>query len=584
MSSRAHRIQRLCWLVRAPSTAAAFSQRQQLRNELDTVLGPAFERVFDAFAPGGEVLRIPRLTLQLQLGAGPHTAAELASLIEHSLPAALSAAAGAAPAQPGVQRLSAAEHHRALLVEYLASGRIGWEAGTPDTGSLLAWLTAEAEQLAAGQQAVEDVITGTLDARLAKSFRLLQLLSPSTREALLQQRAAGHNGQPLAALRQLAGSQALGGFLQLRVAALLLAWRDEDLSATKAESVAQLLAACSQRLSHGSPRDAALVQAVGAALGRPVPHAGTRGGPPEVPGAADETTGKRHSPAVPGVRVGESPPDDGARREAASGLAVAGPPPAPADATPGGPSFPVVPGTRDGGWRPDDAARRVSPPEPALGRPLPAPADGAAGERPSSAGPGSRGDHPLPDDVAWRVRPPEPAAAAQGPGLLAGDAGLILLHPFLPRLFDATGLAAADSRSLPAAAWPRAAALLHWLATGREEVFEFELSLSKVLLGLTPQDPLPVGEGLLNDGARAEADALLVAAIQHWTALRNTSVAGLRASFLQRRGLLRDGEHGWRLQVEVESFDMLVGQLPWGLGIVKLPWMTKPIYTDWPTP
>ena len=36
--------------------------------------------------------------------------------------------------------------------------------------------------------------------------------------------------------------------------------------------------------------------------------------------------------------------------------------------------------------------------------------------------------------------------------------------------------------------------------------------------------------------------------------------------------------------LRVESFDMLVGQLPWGIGIVKLPWMTKPIYTDWPTP
>jgi hypothetical protein len=131
---------------------------------------------------------------------------------------------------------------------------------------------------------------------------------------------------------------------------------------------------------------------------------------------------------------------------------------------------------------------------------------------------------------------------------------------------------------------PRAAALLHWLATGREEVFEFELGLIKVLLGLTPDDPLPVADGLLSDGDRTEGDALLAAAIEHWHALGRTSIAGLRVSFLQRRGLLARDERGWQLRVEPESFDVLLGRLPWGIGITKLPWMTRPLFTDWPTP
>jgi hypothetical protein len=38
------------------------------------------------------------------------------------------------------------------------------------------------------------------------------------------------------------------------------------------------------------------------------------------------------------------------------------------------------------------------------------------------------------------------------------------------------------------------------------------------------------------------------------------------------------------LQVEAESFDMLLGKLPWGISTMKLPWMNKPIFTDWPTP
>ena len=175
-------------------------------------------------------------------------------------------------------------------------------------------------------------------------------------------------------------------------------------------------------------------------------------------------------------------------------------------------------------------------------------------------------------------------AGVDAPDLLACDAGLILLHPFLPRLFAAIGIATTANHALPAATLPRAAALLHWLATGRETVFEFELSLSKVLLGLAPDDPLPVSEGLLSDGDRDEGEALLAAVSDHWSALRRTTAAGLRASFLQRRGMLRSDDLGWRLRMETQSFDMLIGQLPWSIALVKLPCMKKPIFTDWPTP
>jgi hypothetical protein len=186
--------------------------------------------------------------------------------------------------------------------------------------------------------------------------------------------------------------------------------------------------------------------------------------------------------------------------------------------------------------------------------------------------------------VARSVMAVDRPAAFDGPDLLACDAGLILLHPFLPRLFAATGIVTKASHVLTPATLPRAAALLHWLATGNDDVFEFELSLSKVLLGLAPDDPLPVSEGLLSDGDREEGEALLAAVSDHWSALRRTTAAGLRASFLQRHGMLRDDDLGWRLRMETKSFDMLLGQLPWSISFVKLPWMKKPIFTDWPTP
>jgi hypothetical protein len=33
--------------------------------------------------------------------------------------------------------------------------------------------------------------------------------------------------------------------------------------------------------------------------------------------------------------------------------------------------------------------------------------------------------------------------------------------------------------------------------------------------------------------------------------------------------------------VEKKGYDILLDYLPWGLGLVKLPWMNKPIYVLW---
>jgi len=169
-------------------------------------------------------------------------------------------------------------------------------------------------------------------------------------------------------------------------------------------------------------------------------------------------------------------------------------------------------------------------------------------------------------------------------GQIVHHAGLILVHPYLPRFFEATGIKQAGKPALSPGELPRAAALLHFLATGEEEPFELDLDFIKILLGLSLDAQLPVSAGLLLSPDRDEVNALLAVIIEHWSALKRTSVQGLRISFLQRHGLLREDDQGFRLQVEPAPFDMLLGQLPWGIGTAKLPWMTKPIFTDWPAP
>ncbi|WP_310425626.1 contractile injection system tape measure protein [Chamaesiphon sp. VAR_48_metabat_135_sub] len=161
-------------------------------------------------------------------------------------------------------------------------------------------------------------------------------------------------------------------------------------------------------------------------------------------------------------------------------------------------------------------------------------------------------------------------------------AGLILIHPFIGTFFQATGITDTNN-SIEPTQLPRAATLLHFLATGREEVYEYELGLIKILLGLSPETPLLVGSGSIEEQDRSEAEVVLQSILNYWTVLKSTSVDGLRSSFLQRSGLLRTTEQGWSLHVEHQSFDMLLEHLPWSISIIKLAWMKYPLYTEWQT-
>lgn len=166
-------------------------------------------------------------------------------------------------------------------------------------------------------------------------------------------------------------------------------------------------------------------------------------------------------------------------------------------------------------------------------------------------------------------------------GLVVDHAGLVVLHPFVPRLFEHLGVAPHGARALAPESLPRAAALLAYAALGDDNPLDFELGLIKVLLGLRPEAVVLTPAGTLSAADRDEVDALLHSVVEHWQVLKHTSIDGLRGSFLQRRGLLTAIDGNWRLRVEPDSFDMLIDRLPWALGPVKLPWMTTLLFTEW---
>jgi hypothetical protein len=162
-------------------------------------------------------------------------------------------------------------------------------------------------------------------------------------------------------------------------------------------------------------------------------------------------------------------------------------------------------------------------------------------------------------------------------GAYIGSAGLVLLHPFLPRYFEALGIAAEDRLLQP----ERALCLLHFLATGQRVAPEHELLLPKLLCNLPFEAPAELSIEL-TAAEEEESAALLDAVVRHWDALGGTSADGLRGTLLARAGKLSERADGdYLLQVEAQSFDILLDHLPWSVSIVKLPWMERQLWVEW---
>ena len=162
-------------------------------------------------------------------------------------------------------------------------------------------------------------------------------------------------------------------------------------------------------------------------------------------------------------------------------------------------------------------------------------------------------------------------------GIYIENAGLVLLHPFLSLYFEALGVITGDEMLRR----ERALCLLHYLATGQSKANEYDLALPKILCGLSVYDAI-TREADISENESIESIALLTSVIIHWSALKNTSPDALRGTFLMRPGklFLRD-DGNWLLHVESNNFDVLIDQLPWGISMIKLPWMKQMLIVEW---
>jgi len=544
MPARAHRIGRQDWHVKTGSRDAAFAWRLMLRARLDSELLPALERAFDqaqeALGDPDAVLHIERLHVQLRaqdldelVRLLPQAALrEIAHVTQR--PGGTPAPEASAAARPrGQQPLSAAEFDRDVLWHYLATGLLPWSAAGEEGSGVLARLQSQA-----GELVLSPAILPRVAALHAQAFSRLVPLLARPQRGLLCDAALGDRRVPVrsVALRWLIDQADLPEALHVRLTVLWLRAALQPASAGLEGELEDALQEAAERIDGAQQRHPA-PGAVARLLRRIAP------------------SGDGSGPALrPLQAAGESPPEEAAG-------AVGDDPVAPAALK------------RPSPWESDPAG--AVPVQPADG------SDAPAGTRPhrASAAPAAT---PAAASLSTTARSGRAAQARSA--IPTPNAGLVLLHPYLPQLFGALGWLHPNGDALAAPAVPAAAALLHWLATGSSEPYEFDLPLAKLLLGFEPDTPVAVSAGLLDAAALEEGEALLGAAVQHWSALRDTGIEALRVSFLRRRGWLRADDRGWQVHVEPESFDLLLGRLPWAIGIIKLPWMKRPIRTEWPTP
>jgi hypothetical protein len=160
------------------------------------------------------------------------------------------------------------------------------------------------------------------------------------------------------------------------------------------------------------------------------------------------------------------------------------------------------------------------------------------------------------------------------------NAGLILLHPFLKSLFEQLELTKNDIWTSKTSQH-KAILLTQFLIRGETKIAENVLVLNKILCGF-PIENVVNTQLEITPKEIEKCESLLNAVIEHWKILGDTSITGLRETFLQRKGkiVLTENEK-LELWVKQEGVDILLAQLPWGIEMIKTPWMEDFLQCYW---
>nr|WP_295929484.1 contractile injection system tape measure protein [uncultured Dyadobacter sp.] len=161
------------------------------------------------------------------------------------------------------------------------------------------------------------------------------------------------------------------------------------------------------------------------------------------------------------------------------------------------------------------------------------------------------------------------------------NAGIVVLAPFFPQLFRALEWVENDQWKNERAL-SLAVRLIGHICSGTEKDREYNWVLAKILCGVSPETVIDM-EFPLPKEAIALSVQMMEAVIEQWKVLKSTTPDGLRELFIHREGKLSADEEGtgWRLRVEKKSQDVLLERLPWGISVIRLPWMETMLLVEW---
>ena len=159
------------------------------------------------------------------------------------------------------------------------------------------------------------------------------------------------------------------------------------------------------------------------------------------------------------------------------------------------------------------------------------------------------------------------------------NAGLVLLGPYISRLFTMLSLTH-QGKFIDDNTQEKALHVLQYLVNGQQDSPEFQLSLNKILCGMNTAKPLKYHPELTAEDM-AMAEGLLAGVIQNWPSIGNTSLDGLRQTFLQREGVITLEKEAWKLRIKPTAFDVLLDSLPWSFTVIKFPWMERVLHVEW---
>jgi hypothetical protein len=163
--------------------------------------------------------------------------------------------------------------------------------------------------------------------------------------------------------------------------------------------------------------------------------------------------------------------------------------------------------------------------------------------------------------------------------VLVKNAGLVIIWPYLTRYFDLLEMTEKGNFKSEEEAI-RAVHLLQFIATGTTLAPEHELLLNKVLCGLKIATPVPK-EVELTEKEIKTTEMMLKGLLQNWDKIKSSSIDALREGFLSRDGYILEKEKTWELKVEKKTIDILMENMPWGFGTIKLSWMEKRLNVEW---